>query len=737
MLIRLAAVFACVAVLTWVLLAPEPGVSPDPKTDDAQRAAVAQTSQTPVQQAVAVDAAPALPKVTRQDSADEACADCHPEQAEGFYASGMGRSMYLAKGAKVVENFQGEAARVVHAPSGLIYEAYIGPEGRWWQRESLPDSDYERVVEAVYIIGSGNHTRSYMGWVEGELIELPLTWYVRKKIWDMSPGYIENNHRFSRKITPKCLFCHNNLTPTVDGTMAGYHQPMATGITCNRCHGDGRAHVEARLAGKMPEGPDTTIINPKHLSAEDQLGVCQQCHLQGISRVLHGGRWDQYSPGDSLASYMSIYLPAGADGPQFGIASQGYRLSLSRCATEGKATCTDCHSPHQPSSAEKYEASCLSCHSEKPCSDTRAHNTGCVDCHMYKGGTSDIPHVRFADHYIRRRPEAPVAVEATSADFVNALNPDAVDPDAQLRLALAHFQAWKEGADDYGDTHRDLALAQLANFLESEPASPRALAAYARGLFKAERIEESLDLFSRAVEVTPGDPQLLADAALAFQRMKDFSTAAAHLEAALKIRPKFRIALVNLANIRLQTGAYQEADRLYEQAEIIAPHLPIIKINRGRAAQARGNFKKARTLLDEAIKLDPQHAMAHLHRALLEYDHRRFREARKVLNRAIEILPRYGAFYWLRGRVALGERDDSAALRNFRRFLEVSPKQADAFLELGMQLARMERYDEAIDVLNQGKRKTDGADMFNQVLRIIHNRPKRPKFPEMNFEIND
>ena len=61
--------------------------------------------------------------------------------------------------------------------------------------------------------------------------------------------------------------------------------------------------MTARLDGKDPPAgqPDPTIFNPKYESNQRQLEICQQCHLQGETRLLREGqRWDAFDPRTSL-----------------------------------------------------------------------------------------------------------------------------------------------------------------------------------------------------------------------------------------------------------------------------------------------------------------------------------------------------------------------------------------------------------------------------------------------------
>ncbi|MEZ4472975.1 MAG: hypothetical protein R3F60_19760 [bacterium] len=364
----------------------------------------------------AAPAAPATAAPARAEPGDEVCADCHPDEVEAFRATGMGRSMAPVADAPVIE--AGGPVEVAHPVSGFRYTVYRDEAGRLWQEERLiADPTRVRRLEARYVIGSGNHGRSYAGLRDGTLVELPLTWYSRRNLWDLSPGYDRRDQwRFERPVKPACLFCHNGLTPQIPGTVASYREPLAHGIRlralprrrggpCGRAPGAcgwGDAAVPAGQA-------DPTIFNPGREPPARQLQVCQQCHLQGQATVLHAGqRWDTYDPREPLADYFSVYREAGEGGQKFTVASHGHRLKLSACARDPRLACTTCHDPHTTPSVARSRAACLSCHSTgATCPDPAAADAAqaCARCHMPAGGPADVPHVHFTDHFIRRRPE--------------------------------------------------------------------------------------------------------------------------------------------------------------------------------------------------------------------------------------------------------------------------------------------------------------------------------------------
>src|SRR6202044_2555304 len=146
-------------------------------------------------------------QVSHSDYVDGAvCASCHQDVAETYRKTGMGRSFFIPTAANVVEDYT-HANTVFHQPSGLHY-AMVEHNGEFFEQRSQAgfDSKQTDVMEERidYIIGSGNHSRTYLHRApDGQLIELPVSWYSEKHgYWAMSPGYDSKGQQdFSRAIT--------------------------------------------------------------------------------------------------------------------------------------------------------------------------------------------------------------------------------------------------------------------------------------------------------------------------------------------------------------------------------------------------------------------------------------------------------------------------------------------------------------------------------------------------------
>lgn len=387
----------------------------------------------------------------------QACQSCHREIFDTYTKTGMGRSWYKPVQREAIEDF-GPTAVVYDRHSNYYYRPYWQQGQLYIQEYRLQGTDTVHSLRERmdYIVGSGHQTRSYILDRNGFLYEAPITWYVQRRKWDLSPGYEGGkNSRFSRPIGAECMHCHNDVSPLVPGTLHKYAQ-VALGIGCERCHGPGGVHVARMEAGNevdVGKVADKSIVNPKRLDPARQFDVCQQCHLQGIN-VPTGG---EFRPGMALSEAWEVFLIPPKDVQSFGIASHAARLRKSRCytASPNRLNCTTCHNPHEGihgTAAVHYRTICQSCHTSKasdctaPMAARQAKQDDCASCHMPKGGTSDIPHVSFSDHYIRvpGRDPAPKAnadgrTQAALLDLICATS-DKPNADLQGRAWLLLYE---------------------------------------------------------------------------------------------------------------------------------------------------------------------------------------------------------------------------------------------------------------------------------------------------------
>ena len=121
-------------------------------------------------------------------------------------------------------------------------------------------------------------------------------------------------------------------------------QTLIPNVSCERCHGPGRANVEAARRD-APADELQLPFGPGRYTADSLLGLCGTCHRHP-SRSKPG----QVRPDDP---HLARFQPVG--------------ILQSRCFRESNGTfsCVTCHDPHARASSDRasYLEICLSCHS--------------------------------------------------------------------------------------------------------------------------------------------------------------------------------------------------------------------------------------------------------------------------------------------------------------------------------------------------------------------------------------
>jgi hypothetical protein len=195
------------------------------------------------------------PKATPGTPGSEECTRCHGEIAKSYENTGMAAASGSASEAVTPGTFE-------HKPSNVHYRVY-GQGGTVWMSFEREGKDAIRGQrELLYFLGSGRKTRSYLFSDQGFLFQAPINWYSQERRWNMTPGYSEaQGIPMNLPSRQSCLTCHaSGLRAPLPGTENKYAgKPfLHAGITCERCHGTGEAHLQ----GKGP------MVNPATLPPE-------------------------------------------------------------------------------------------------------------------------------------------------------------------------------------------------------------------------------------------------------------------------------------------------------------------------------------------------------------------------------------------------------------------------------------------------------------------------------------
>lgn len=317
------------------------------------------------------------------------CADCHKEIVNQCAMTAHARTSQIATTQSVLGALVPPDNRLETGVPGFFFDT-MPLNGQIVHRLTYPDGSTQRTLDVpvAFAVGSGNHGQSYLAWHEDMLCQTPVSFFSEANKWTNSPGtYVDGTADFSRPATARCLDCHNTWFGHAPGTVNRFDQSnWIAGVTCVRCHGPARNHVEFHR--RMPaETSPQEIVNPRNLTRERANEVCAQCHSGGGVQRRPAFT---YRPGETLADWLTLDMKAeDSSNSDPHSANQLGRLMQSRCFVESNTlTCMDCHNPHQEERGQKalFSRRCLTCHNIDRCGLYDMHGTAisdrCIDCHM-------------------------------------------------------------------------------------------------------------------------------------------------------------------------------------------------------------------------------------------------------------------------------------------------------------------------------------------------------------------
>lgn len=327
---------------------------------------------------------------------EAACAQCHTKEAKTYTVTPHALDSGPPSAKTIVGDFSQEHAVLRTSNPNLAFVMVAAPDGFYQSAVDLSDPQHlkSEMKRFDIVIGSGRHGQTYLYWQGDQLFELPVSYWTYAHRWVNSPGYPDGELHWDRAVGPRCLECHISYFTWVPTSVNRYAKDhLVLGIDCERCHGPGALHVMRERSAKPPRlgSIEEAIVNPAHLSRDQQLSLCSLCHAGGGPPIKSPM---SFVVGDNIHDYLKI-IPPAVDAPVDVHGNQVGALEQSKCFSSGKLTCSTCHDVHQTQeNADAFSSHCLSCHRVSACG--RYRNMGesirgkCIECHMPVGKSNAI-----------------------------------------------------------------------------------------------------------------------------------------------------------------------------------------------------------------------------------------------------------------------------------------------------------------------------------------------------------
>ena len=462
--------------------------------------------------------------------AADLCSACHAKEVRAYQQTAMAKSTSRQMG-PASGSFRHE-----HSGTSFTIRTLKGE-----LRQQLKRNGIESEFPVAWVIGSGTNAFSYVIDIDGHLFQSPVSYYSKKKLWDVAPGYeSDDNPDFTRPITMECLVCHSGRPLPVEGTLNRYENPAFAeeGISCERCHGPVEEHLKRPSAA--------TIINPKRLAPRARDSVCEQCHLGGEARIPNPGRHiADFEPGQNLEDVFSVFVYQSPVEGGVKVVSHAEQLALSKCslASAGKLSCGSCHNPHD-SSPTSYRAKCLECHAERLAPAHQASSRDCISCHMQREPARDGGHTAFTDHRI---PRVPPANKASNGSGLKLVPWKPLPPAIATRnLGLANIVV---GERDHNALLMDAGFRLLSGNDDVWKDDHAVLTALGLVILRKGRPADAARYYERALTLAPSYAEYHINAATALRAAGETRKAIDHLEKAIEMDPSLEPAYRILADL--------------------------------------------------------------------------------------------------------------------------------------------------------------------------------------------
>ena len=480
------------------------------------------------------------------------CVVCHPKQVAGYARTGMARSLALP------DQHQQPSGGFSHKLSGTTFGIHTNDTG---MTQTIERRGIRAQYPVAYVVGSGSHAYAYVIKVTDYLFQSPVSYYTRRDVWDMAPGFEQDRlPDFTRPVTAECLLCHAGSIFPVNGTLNRFKPPYVgtLGISCDRCHGPVDAHL------RNPSRAN--IVNPARLAPAARDSVCEQCHLSGDVRVTNPGRQvSDYQPGEATEDVFATYVfnhPQSQSENSIKVISHSEQLRKSVCARSSHDSlwCGTCHDPHnEPADAKSYYRDrCLSCHVAPLAKTHPVPSEDCIGCHMPTRPAIDGGHTAFTDHRISRRP-APAVEPATEQPVAWRESPDAF---RRRDLALAYLAIGEShNLPQYTETGRHLLQAAQAAF----PSDPAVLTGLGIACLRKASYADAVQFFEKVVKLEPASAAYRVNLATALMNAGDLQGAVRQLNDAIELDPSLEVAYRRLAEVYGKMADTSAIDQVFER----------------------------------------------------------------------------------------------------------------------------------------------------------------------------
>jgi tetratricopeptide (TPR) repeat protein len=283
-------------------------------------------------------------------------------------------------------------------------------------------------------------------------------------------------------------------------------------------------------------------------------------------------------------------------------------------------------------------------------------------------------------------------------------------PVSLLCLALAAPPAWalasgdliKQGISMLRDGKVQESLDLFTRAQRLDPNSPRphyyiASALERLGAADSALVDSALFEYSTAIKLNPKYVEALTGLGRLLRKMGKKTEGTAKLEEGVRYNPKDPAALYALGQAYLEDKRYDDAEKIFRKGTLLKQGRALFLAGTALALEGKGDLKQAEELFIRARETDPNNL-----RVRLDLGGFYMRKKIPVLaapeyGHATRLDPKNPEYHYLFGKALVGMNEFNAGLAAFILATQQDSTYAPAYLESGRLFYRAKRYKEAAD----------------------------------------
>ncbi len=245
------------------------------------------------------------------------------------------------------------------------------------------------------------------------------------------------------------------------------------------------------------------------------------------------------------------------------------------------------------------------------------------------------------------------------------------------------------------------AIAAFDKAIEIQPDFYQAYYAKGIALIYQEKDRDAVTAYTKALEINFRFYEARRERSASFFRLERYNEALADIEQAITLQPNDWNLYLLKSNILLQLFRTDEAIEAANEAIALNSDHPFAYQQRGLAYERLGQLDRALADYNRALEINPENAHTYFLRGSFYNELQNPQKALADFNRAIEINPEFYYFYILRSNTYFALEQYDRAFADLEQATKIEPEIPRVYYQKGLLYRKLKEYERAITEYTQ------------------------------------